>query len=523
MYRILIVDDERIERRGIAMLLRQMQLPCELAEASNGQEALSYLKDHETDILLTDVKMPFMDGIRLIEECRKQGWDMSCVIFSGCSEFDYARKAVRLGVSDYILKPVDPNEFHTTITQVIRRIEDERMKSRMQIQSVQHLKEHALYQIVNGANVNEVLAQSAGLVRREEVDCFCRLLLLEADHDFFGKEGVDLQERIFENENIQQTDSVLFCGCTYLNLTLQQSVIFLRDRKTDPIVFANELLDRIETEYDRSCTLCISSEINGADRIAAAMEELEELMENKFYHPGCRMFYEGMEKDESEIIQIDDDTLMKQMKQDIRMKDISGLQEHFERFSQKYHSKTAFSQMYIKFLFANLLKDIYDNLQDNGKEKNEQQLNKQIDRLYRAGDFVQVKQLVQESIDRLGKQFAGRTPVGHREIEAVRQYISTHYGEEISVERLAELVYMAPSYLSSVFKKETGQNLSRFIKSVRMEKARELLEKTMMKIVDVSTACGYPNVSYFCSSFREYFGISPQKFRESGDEMIEEK
>ena len=108
-------------------------------------------------------------------------------------------------------------------------------------------------------------------------------------------------------------------------------------------------------------------------------------------------------------------------------------------------------------------------------------------------------------------------------MEAVKRYIAAHYGDEMSVERLSELVYMAPSYLSSVFKKETGQNLNRFIKSVRMEKAKDLLEQTMMKIVDISTACGYPNVSYFCSSFRGYYGISPQKFRESGDEMIEEE
>ena len=125
MYQILVVDDERIERNGIKMLLRHMQLPCEIAEAANGRDALEYLKEHTADILLTDVKMPFMDGIQLIEECKKddRNEDMKCVIFSGCSEFDYARKAVRLGVSDYILKPVDPSEFKETITRVIQELE----------------------------------------------------------------------------------------------------------------------------------------------------------------------------------------------------------------------------------------------------------------------------------------------------------------------------------------------------------------------------------------------------------------
>ena len=83
-------------------------------------------------------------------------------------------------------------------------------------------------------------------------------------------------------------------------------------------------------------------------------------MENKFYHPNTKLFYSGMESGDCEIIKIDDDTLIKQMKQDIRMKDVQSLRDHFERFSQKYRSQTAFSQMYIKFLFAILLKYIYD-------------------------------------------------------------------------------------------------------------------------------------------------------------------
>lgn len=378
------------------------------------------------------------------------------------------------------------------------------------------MREHALYQIVNGGNVAEVLEKSGGVLTKSDVDCFCRILMLETDDDFFGKNGVDLQERILAKKMKGVCDSEDFL---YLNLTPQQSIILLKDRFIDPIEFANKLLDQIKQEYENSCTISISSEISCAEQIICAMDELEELMENKFYHPNVRLFYSGMKSSDCEIIKIDDDTLIKQMKQDIRMKDVQSLRDHFERFSQRYRSQTAFSQMYIKFLFANLLKDIYDAVPGEG----EKQLNTKIDQLYRSFDFVQVTDIVSDSINLLEKTFSGRVQTGHREVEAVKRYIAAHYGDEMSVERLSELVYMAPSYLSSVFKKETGQNLNRFIKSVRMEKAKDLLEQTMMKIVDISTACGYPNVSYFCSSFREYYGISPQKFRESGDEMIEEK
>jgi two-component system, response regulator YesN len=99
----------------------------------------------------------------------------------------------------------------------------------------------------------------------------------------------------------------------------------------------------------------------------------------------------------------------------------------------------------------------------------------------------------------------------------VKDYIHGHFGEEISAQQLADMVYLAPSYLSSLFKKETGQNLSKYIKQYRMEKARQMLEETNMKIVCISEKVGYPNVSYFCQSFREYCGVSPQKFRENAE------
>ena len=134
MYNILIVDDEKIERSGIRMLLKRMGIELGVFEACNGKQALEYLtSDKNTgighiDILLTDVKMPFMDGIELIKNVMHNDISLKTIIFSGYNEFEYAKLAVKLGVKDYILKPVDPSEFSSTITGVITELDEEHKK-----------------------------------------------------------------------------------------------------------------------------------------------------------------------------------------------------------------------------------------------------------------------------------------------------------------------------------------------------------------------------------------------------------
>ena len=146
-----------------------------------------------------------------------------------------------------------------------------------------------------------------------------------------------------------------------------------------------------------------------------------------------------------------------------------------------------------------------------------QEFGREIDRLYKSEDFSCIMDIVNNYIGLLEKSFGKEPATSHREIETVKNYIHNHYGEEIGAQQLADMVYLAPSYLSSLFKKETGQNLSKYIKQYRMEKAKELLTGTNMKIVNISEQVGYPNVSYFVQSFREYFGVSPQKFRDQGE------
>lgn len=505
MYHILIVDDEKIERQGIQFLLKQINVEWEMEEAANGRDALELLKQKRFDIMLTDVKMPFMDGLQLIEEAVKLDPEMKTVIFSGYGEFEYARKALSFRVVDYMLKPVEPEAFARLIRKIISQMESRQRTKKITEKGLSYVKEHALYGLLNGKLLEEVKRESGEMVDVEEFETIRCLLLLEFGGDFFSKTGVEFREEILQ---VAGEDGM------YLNLNPQQSVLLLPYDDEEVRNMARAVISYIRETYKEDCFIAVAGNITGADSLEKAYNEAEALMEARFYQPEKKLYVsENHGEEEEESRHSSDDALMKQMKQDIRMKDITGLREHFARFCAKYQNQTDFSQVYIKFIFSNLLKDFYNSM----PERNEAQLNEDITKLYSATKFTTVMEMVNANINRLEQSFGSSPSVLHREIETVKQYIYEHYSNELSVDALAQRVYMAPSYLSHVFKKETGQNISKFIKTYRMEKAREMLETTHNKIVNISYAVGYPNVSYFCQSFREYFGISPQKYRSQGD------
>ena len=505
MYRILIVDDEKIERNGIRFLLQKLGAEFQISEAQNGKVALEILQKEEIDILLTDVKMPFMDGMELIERVRTLQLELAIVIFSGHNEFEYAKKAMQAGVYDYILKPVDPKEFENTMNRVLLDLDNAKEEAVIKTKGEEFFREHILYSVVNGASMEDIAARADGLLTIEFLEKYKRMLLVECGGEFFCKYNEKFLELV-EKEYGQP--------CQYLNLNSQQSIFMLLETvEGNFMAIAEKIREMTWNTFHEKCHIAISKEIDGFGDIASALEECELLMENRFYQNETYIYTADGSEENSLMQQLDDDTLMKQMKQDIKMKDMVALREHYERLCERYRGKTQFSQVYIKFIFSNLLKEFYEVLPD----RNETELDKEIDALYRASDFEQMLALVDKNIKKLEEVFDNNPQLTHREVDTVKKYIYEHYSEEISVEQLAELVFMAPSYLSFIFKKETGQNLSKFIKAYRMEKAKEMLEGTHNKIVAISNAVGYPNVSYFCQSFREYYGISPQKFRSNGE------
>ena len=132
MITILIVDDEKLERRGIRFLLKREEGEFQILEATNGKDALGVLESNHVDILFSDVKMPYMNGLELTKAVREDHPDMEIVIFSGYNDFSYAKEALRYGVVDYVLKPVDPEEFHKTFQRVMENISSKIEKKEQQ-------------------------------------------------------------------------------------------------------------------------------------------------------------------------------------------------------------------------------------------------------------------------------------------------------------------------------------------------------------------------------------------------------
>ena len=506
IYRVLIVDDEKIERNGIRFLLGQQGRQLEIAEAVNGVEARKWLAENRADVLITDVKMPLMNGIELLERVSGSCPDMKSVIFSGYGEFEYARQALRFGVEDYILKPVDPQEFREVMDRIFDSLQKERERKAQKEAEGVYFRKYVLNALVNGADPGALQKRTAGF-SMDFLDLYRRMMLLELGRDFFGNNDAELMEELKEAAEGARFD--------YLNMNPQQCVLFFLDEVKDWKDTARRMNDRIARRCGSGIKsyISVSSGIRNREQIGSRYQELELLMENRFYDLDDRVYMAENEAETADDVRLDDDTLQKQIRQDIRARDILSLREHCARLFGNYSRKQGFSQMYVKFVFASLLKMLCEAI----PEMSEKELDGEMDQLYRAADLETLQGIAEKYVDRFEaglKKDAGNV---HREVETAKRYIRAHYGEELSVEILAEKVHMAPSYLSALFKKETGQNLSKYIKACRMERAREMLENTCEKIGAISEKAGYPNVSYFCQSFREYYGVSPQKYRDQGE------
>ena len=320
MLTILIVDDEKLERNGIKFLLKREKEEFRILEASNGKDALGVLMKENVDILFSDVKMPYINGLELSKQARELCPDLEIVIFSGYNDFSYAKEALRYGVVDYVLKPVDPEEFHRTLERVMGHISDRKEETEKQNRQEDYLRKYFFINYLYSGN-KESLGHLEKLFSggRKELDRCTRMILASASNGFF-----ETEEEHFTDSLKEQFHRDL----GYINLNSNESLFLFTEKYTDYRELARQLYEFFRKQYDCECYFAVSGPISEITEMPEEFRKLELLLGEQFYQPGQHVLVSGEEAEEPED-RTGEAELIDQISREIRSRDVIRLGQDF--------------------------------------------------------------------------------------------------------------------------------------------------------------------------------------------------
>lgn len=509
MYRALIVDDEKIEREGIKFLIETMGLNLRTAEAENGVKALDYLQAHEVDILFTDIRMPFMDGLALAAQAKKLNPKLKVIIVSAFGDFEYAKQAIQIHVVHYLLKPVEVAEFLEVVAQVVKLCDEDRehREKTLKLQQVyeignRYVQEQTLIELLQGVQSKHPINSSEVVYGWLNEHTSFRMVLLEMRKKFF-----DSVDAGFEAE----VRSKLPWECLYVNLNEYQSVLFLHmeaswdSKSIEP--YSRQLQELLIETYHADHVLVFSKLLAGCRKVAAEYQEMEKALEYKFFLPPTAMMFTDEPYAPLQGEPADIDNLLDEISAYISYGESQMIRSGIERMFIALQTCNHLSTIYVKYICTEIAKKY---VQAYKKEHNAS-FQTFVEEIYLTQNLLQLKDLM---IDLIEVQEKSSAESPRKVIGEVIKLIHRDYGQDISLDSLAEKAYLSPSYLSHLFKKETGASLVKYITCYRLDKAGELLRSTNKKVSDISHEVGYTSFAYFCSIFKNYYGKTPAKYRE---------
>lgn len=504
--KILLVDDEKTERSGIRFLIEKYGFDLEVEEAVNGKAAFEYIQRcNDIDILLTDVKMPFMDGLELADKVNRFNPQIVIIIFSAYSEFDYAKRACQANAVNYLLKPIEVEEFTRVMQEVVEICEKRRLQKDRHKELISSDKRWWLYRLINSEDA-----------LTEAIEALWHRYGINLNNKYIRFVSVETRNNYFEQKE-EEFESIL-----QKTLKKNYETINLYPNLTYIMLYGNESTqeERVEAEirkiYGQLCvngeehfSIIVGSRFLGMKMFRENIKELGDIIKDTFsYFSGIIYVDKTNLKDTGAIeeqLQIKESIMYS-----IKDKNLPAVKEQLLIYCKRLEALKSSSAFYAKYLLLDIIKAVYQSY----GIYNETVIMETANMLMNSNDVKSVEVVLSGILDNIiVSDSSGQLDISQAVAE-IKKVIRNEYMEDIGLEDIAEKVCLSPSYVSFIFKKETGKNLIRYLTDYRMEKAKELLSLSNMKIVDIGKACGYQNPSYFNKLFKNYHGITPKQFRE---------
>ena len=542
MLNIFLAEDEVIVRETIKRMIPWEELGFELVgEAADGEMALPLLIRQKPDLLITDIKMPFMDGLTLAKLAKKELPELKIVILSGYDDFNYAKQAINIGVEDYLLKPITKNALIERLSEIRSRYEHEKTqkeyyeKFQREMQAYEKNSSRDFFEaLVRGSmDMMEVYKKAEKLGVDIVAEAYNILIFtMNSEEDFSGqKEGYSE----WEAESLEMLEE-FFSG--HPSAMLFRSNIFsygvlLKGQKESIKEITKECVGKIQgilkrKESKREWFLAVGQPVERLSQIKKSYHTASRAFSQRYLYVENILYYDEMEMMEHRSGQADtnDNAYLKKVDVNalnpaILQKFLSnGIQEETENFVKDYFyaigQEPMESLVFRNYVILNVRFSVITFLKGLGCDTEGMEPENTEEILAESGKNIEsaiayAEKMVSQAIT-IRDQNSGNK--NRSILKTAVDFIESHYmEEEISLNTVANVANVSANHFSALFSQNMGQTFIEYLTSLRMNKAKELLRCTGMRSSEIAGEIGYKDAHYFSYLFKKTQGMTPSDYR----------
>lgn len=503
--KILIVDDEKLICEWLQFCIKEHPEYELVGVANNGKQALSLYKEFEPDLVLTDIKMPIMNGLKLLREIKKLNSSTFVILLTAFSEFEFVREAMRECADEYLLKTEINNEIFNEMLQRVASLIKER-NGKLQDNMQYNGQKHSI--------IRNILLQEKSITEKDIDKLEVYNIHLENSGLFalvLYKNQLFRDFNFPKHEHVKHVVGIEYDELIYVivgNLSKEQSELTKLKSLQE---YANSIMN------ENKCMVGVSNISNSLMNVNKTVLEAVSSISLGFYKEQIKIYQPQMSSELFKKEKEECNLQLKRFYQDFYVKVGKDQYLVLEGILKYIEENKILMIKNIKTFCSECLDVIYLRYVNDDTDLSKQILagtKKQIEETF---CFSKLKEYVLGyAINHIWNQEFDEKQLSHSVYKAVN-FIRQHYNEALSLEQIASEVNLNPDYFSRVFKEETGTTYSTFLANIRLKKAENLLVNTTDKVQTIAEAVGYANVSYFSTVFKKRYGLNPFEFRRNND------
>ena len=547
MLKIFLAEDEVVVRETIKRMIPWEELGFELVgEAADGEMALPLLIRQQPDLLITDIKMPFMDGLTLARLAKKEIPGLKVVILSGYDDFNYAKQAIGIGVEDYLLKPITKNALIERLSEIRSRYEHEKTqkeyyeKFQREMQAYEKNSSRDFFEALVGGSMDmmEVYKRAEKLGLDIVAEAYNVLIFtMNCDEDFSGQrdeyssweaESLELLENFFAGHS----SAMLFRSNIFSYGVLLKGQRETIEENTRACV---DEIRKILSRQDgrREWFLAVGQSVERLSQIQKSYHTASRAFSQRYLYDENILYYDEMETMEHPGGQAESEDNAYLQKVDVNalnpailQKFLSnGLQEETENFVKDYFyaigQEPMESLVFRNYVILNVRFSVISFIKGLGCDTNEMESADTEEVLAESGKNMEsaiayAKKMISQAIE-IRDQNSGNK--NRSILKTAVDFIDSHYmDEEISLNTVANVANVSSNHFSTLFSQNMGQTFIEYLTTLRMNKAKELLRCTGMRSSEIAGEIGYKDAHYFSYLFKKTQGMTPSDYRKARED-----